>query len=242
MRRFHIGSPEWAPPRVPLQLPLGYGSLGWLVHLLNRQKLSLLDIDLAPIARACYEYWRSVGDLDEASDSMAILASLTERKAERLLMPEPEPEEPEPEWLTPQHLPELYQSRVAYLQEREALRMQIFFRNCPPDLDAIANSLPAGAELPDVLWLALRRLLQRAAPLPTAIPERRYFSLHTRMMAIRDRLRNASQPVRFESVLEAHDIYDVLVSFLAVLELWRLGQIAVSLDATRTIWLEAVSE
>ena len=92
MRRFHIGSPEWSPPRVPLQLPLGFGSLGWLAHLIRKHKLDLTEVDLAPVAQACYDYWREVGDMDEAGDALATLAYLTERKAQRLLAPDPEPE------------------------------------------------------------------------------------------------------------------------------------------------------
>jgi hypothetical protein len=87
MRRFHIGSPEWSPPRVPLQLPLGFGSLGWLAHLIRKHKLDLTEVDLAPVAQACYDYWREVGDMDEASDALATLAYLTERKAQRCSRP-----------------------------------------------------------------------------------------------------------------------------------------------------------
>jgi segregation and condensation protein A len=94
MRRFYIGSPEWSPPRVPLELPIGSGTLGWLITLIRRQRLDVLEVALAPIAQACYDYWRSVGDLDEAADALAVLAHLMERKAERLLMPEPTTPEP----------------------------------------------------------------------------------------------------------------------------------------------------
>lgn len=239
MRRFYIGSPEWAPPRVPVQLPLGFGSLGWLLHLLQRQKVDLLALDLAPIAQACYDYWREVGDLDEASDSVAILAHLTERKAERLLTPPPEPtpEETE-EWLAPAHLPETFMTAVAFLREREEECLQRFFRHASVDPDAFEAPLPPNLELPDTLWLAFQRLLQRALPVPDAIPERRYFSLHARMITLRQALQEAGKPVSFETLVsEASDIYDLLVSFLAMLELWRLGQIEVSLDAERVIWL-----
>ncbi len=241
MRRFHIGSPEWAPPRVPLQLPLGYGSLGWLVYLLQRQKIDLLTIDLAPIAQACYDYWREVGDLDEASDSVAVLAHLTERKAERLLTPPAEPPLEEEEWLEPAHLPESFLPILETLREREDARLQIFFRSTPLDPDTLDIPLPEGAELPDALWLAFQRLLQRALPVPDAIPERRYFSIHARMITLRQTLQEAQAPIAFDTIAHtAEDIYDLLVCFLAMLELWRLGQIEVSVDAQFGIWLSLV--
>jgi hypothetical protein len=77
-------------------------------------------------------------------------------------------------------------------------------------------------------------------PLPDAIPHRRYFSLHARMIEIRERLQGAAQPLPFDALAEdALDVLDLLVSFLAVLELWRLGHIAVRLDGAGVLWLEA---
>ncbi|GBC93800.1 Segregation and condensation protein A [bacterium HR15] len=232
MRRFYIGQPEWSPPRVPLQLPLGSGTLGWLITLIRRQKLDVLEVALAPIAQACYDYWRTVGDLDEAADALAVLAYLMERKAERLLMPEPPVselvEEAEPVALC---LPERYIPLIEYLREREAARSQLFFRGMSPDPAAYESPLPWGAMLPDQLWLALRRLLQRAAPIPDAIPERRYFSIHAHMVEIQEQVRRANTPLPFETLARpARSVLELLVYFLALLELWRLGQVEVQVQ------------
>ncbi|MCS6918294.1 MAG: hypothetical protein NZM28_00815 [Fimbriimonadales bacterium] len=238
MRRFHIGSPEWSPPRVPLQLPLGFGSLGWLAHLIRKHKLDLLEVDLAPVAQACYQYWREAGDMDEAADALATLAYLTERKAQRLLAPDPEPEPEADEPLEPTRLPDAYLPMVEWLREREGERMQIFFRGGV--IDPREYELPPefGAELPDQLWLAFKRLLERRMPPPAAIPHRRYFSLHARMIEIRERLAQTPQPLPFDALAaDAHDVMDLLVSFLAMLELWRLGQLNLSIDSAGVVWL-----
>ncbi len=239
MRRFHIGSPEWSPPRVPLQLPFGFGSLGWLAHLIRKHKLDLLEVDLAPIAQACYDYWREAGDMDEAADALAMVAYLTERKAQRLLAPEPEVDEAE-EWLEPAHLPASYLPVLEQLRQREDEWMQIFFRGGL--IDPRAYELPPefGAELPDQLWLAFKRLLEQRLPPPTAIPHRRYFSIRARMIEISERLSNSPTSVPFDALADdALDIIDLLVSFLAMLELWRLGQVAVSIDESGALWLAA---
>ncbi|MCS7191247.1 MAG: segregation/condensation protein A [Fimbriimonadales bacterium] len=244
MRRFHIGSPEWSPPRVPLQLPLGFGSLGWLAHLIRKHKLDLLEIELAPVAQACYEYWREAGDLDEAADALATLAYLTERKAQRLLAPEPEPEpDDEPDWLEPARLPESYLPVLEWLRQREGEQMQLFYRGSA--IDPREYELPPefGLEVPDQLWHAFKRLLERRMPVPDAIPHRRYFSLHARMIEIRERLSQMTQPMPFDALAtDALDIMDLLVSFLAMLELWRLGQIEVALDSTGTLWLHSTGD
>jgi len=237
MRRFYIGSPEWSPPRVPLQLPLGSGTLGWLITLIRRQKLDVLEVALAPIAQACYDYWRTVGDLDEAADALAVLAYLTERKAERLLMPEPPAPEPaEDAEPVPLSMPERYLPLIDYLRACEAAQSQCFYRAIPPDLTAYETVLPWGTGLPDQLWRALRRLLQRVAPMPDAIPERRYFSIHARMVEIQQHLQRAGAPLPFETLAHAaRSVLDLLVYFLAMLELWRLGQIEVEVQAGEII-------
>ncbi|MDW8106889.1 MAG: hypothetical protein RMK45_05350 [Armatimonadota bacterium] len=243
LRRFHIGSPEWAPPRVPLQLPLGFGSLGWLAYLVRKHKLDLLEIDLAPVAHACYEYWHAVGDLDEASDALALLAALAERKAQRLLAPpSPEPEV-DAEWLQPTGLPDFYQAVVAWLREREAEQAQIFFRGGATDPRTYEPPLEFGAALPDHLWLAFQRLLEQRPPVPEVIPHRRYYSLHARMIQIRERVLQATQPLPFDLLAQdATDIIDLLISFLAMLELWRVGQVEVLTDATGALWLKATEQ
>jgi len=242
MRRFHIGSPEWSPPRVPLQLPLGFGSLGWLAHLIRKHKLDLVEIDLAPVARACYDFWREAGDMDEAADALATVAYLTDRKAQRLLAPEPEPSHEEgDEWLEPAHLPKSYIPVLEWLRQREGDQLQVFFRGGSVDPDDYELPPEFGMELPDQLWLAFKRLLERRLPPPTAIPHRRYFSIHARMIEIRERLSQSAVPLSFDTVADdALDVLDLLVSFLAVLELWRLGHVEVSLDETKRLWLQAI--
>jgi chromatin segregation and condensation protein Rec8/ScpA/Scc1 (kleisin family) len=49
-----------APARAAA-VAVGFGSLGWLAHLIRKHKLDLTEIDLAPVAQACYDYWREYG-------------------------------------------------------------------------------------------------------------------------------------------------------------------------------------
>jgi len=237
MRRFHIGSTEWAPPRVPIQLPLGEGSLGWLVSLIRRHRLDLLDLQLAPIAEACWAYWQEVGDLDEGGDAVAALAYLTERKAERLLAPppEPEPDEPEPIWTS---LPEQYRAAMLDLTELESERALLFFRRAAPDLEDYELPLPFGQLDSERLLLALQSLLKRALPLTEpSLPERPPVSIHARMIEIRHALQQHSRPVPFENLLFAGSSrLEILGYFLAMLELLRLQQIEVELRENE-IWM-----
>jgi hypothetical protein len=61
------------------------------------------------------------------------------------------------------------------------------------------------------------------------------------MIEIRERLQSAAQPLPFDTLAQdALDVLDLLVSFLAMLELWRLGHIAVRLDGAGVVWLQAL--
>lgn len=238
MRRFHIGSAEWAPPRVPIQLPLlGEGSLGWLVSLIRKHRLDLLELQLAPIAEACWEYWQEVGDLDEGGDAVAALAYLTERKAERLLAspPEPETEEPDLLWTS---LPEQYRTAMVNLAGLESDRALLFFRRAAPDMEDYELPLPFGQLDSKRLLLALQSLLTRALPInEQAIPERPHISIHARMIEIRHALQQYNQPAPFERFLPVNSSrLEILGYFLAMLELLRLQQVEVELRENG-IWL-----
>jgi hypothetical protein len=82
-----------------------------------------------------------------------------------------------------------------------------------------------GAELPDQLWLAFKRLLEQRMPLPDAIPHPPHTSRCMRwMIEIRERLqgRGAAACRSTRLAEDALDVLDLLVSFLAMLELWRV--------------------
>ncbi|MFX6461652.1 hypothetical protein ABTG33_18980, partial [Acinetobacter baumannii] len=85
---------------------------------------------------------------------------LTDRKAQRLLAPEPEPSHEEgDEWLEPAHLPKSYIPVLEWLRQREGDQLQVFFRGGSVDPDDYELPPEFGMELPDQLWLAFKRLL-----------------------------------------------------------------------------------
>lgn len=232
MRRFHLGSSEWSPPRVPIQLPLyGEGSLGWLLSLIRRQRLDVLELQLAPIADACMQYWSEIGDLDEGGDAVAAIAYLTERKAQRLLTPPVEDDIAESDDPLFTALPEEYRLFSAQLRVWEEDRSLLFFRAQSPDSNDYELPLPFGAMEPSRLLKALQSLLERALPLPVPTPERPAFSVQARMIEVLRHLDLHSGRASFESLLpEAFNRLQVLTYFLAMLELARLHQVDIELD------------
>lgn len=237
MRKFHLGTAEQAPPHMPVHLEQGEGSLGWLLYLVQRRKLDLIDVPLAPLAAELIDYFRQVQDLDEGADTAAALAYLVERKAERLLAPPPEPEEePEP----PEPLPDEYRELGRLLKTLEAARSLVFFRRADPAYDDYELPPPFGALPASELAKSLRRLLERASREPLAIPERPRYSIKMRMIELLAVLNRSEEPVEFESVLEPpFTRLDVVLFFMAVLELLRLGE-ADAIVEDGKLWLRRI--
>src|SRR5579872_2660477 len=119
-----------APPPIHVQTATFDGSLATLFNCVREHKVELLEIPLAPICEAYFEYILTSPNtsLDEAAAALVALAYLLERKA-WLLLPTPEPEPEELEALSPPE-PTVYEFTAAI----EALRVwhdersNLFFR------------------------------------------------------------------------------------------------------------------
>jgi chromatin segregation and condensation protein Rec8/ScpA/Scc1 (kleisin family) len=167
-------------------------------------------------------------NLDEAAAALVALAYLLERKA-WMLLPTPEPEPEELGSLEPITASiRGYDLAIEALGVWQAERDRRFFRSpeCSPD----AYELPYELEgvTSDDLAMALSRLLSRATPTPPEAPERDDRSLSQVVSSV---LLAVSNRWKTLSALLPPDYtrLDAVYWFLAVLELIRLGQIAMRL-------------
>lgn len=198
-----------------------------LFNCVRDHKVELLDIPLAPICEAYFEYLLAAPEtgLDEAAAALVALAYLLERKA-WLLLPTPEPEPEELDMLEPPE-PTAYEFAAAiealklWHEERSAL----FFRSS----EAGPNPYELPYTLEDVspadLARAFERLMSRAEPEPPTPPSRIVRSLAdvigSVLLAVSDTWRPLHQllPAQYTRI-------DAVYWFLAILELIRLGQVA----------------
>jgi len=233
------GEPLVRPPRagVTFKLPRFEGPLDLLLHLIKRDEIDIYDIPIARITQqylATLELMRQL-DLDVAGEFLVMAATLMRIKA-KMLLPVPksddEEEEGDPREELVQRLLEyrLYKEASESLKGSEGERRLVFERGMVPTEDE-AGPLPlAPATLFDLLD-ALNRVLSRR-------PERAVYEVRTELYDIEDKMSLIARTVAEQGRLRFSDLVrhararmEIVVSFMALLELVKLGQILVVQEA-----------
>ena len=214
-----------------IKLPEFEGPLDLLLHLISENKVDIYDIPISLITGQYLEYIEIMKELDLelAGEFLVMAATLIQIKSRMLLPPDEEagPEETaDPRFELVQRLLEYqsYKDAAAILKEREDASLKIFVRQ-PGDLEEEKVPEPElylfDINLFDLL-AAFRKLLENAPP------EMRTISLETltvkdRMMHIADMIENI-ESMRFEELFkDTFTRAQLIVTFLALLELLRLG-------------------
>jgi segregation and condensation protein A len=170
-----------------------------------------------------------------AGEYVLMAATLIEIKS-RLLLPqvpsasaEEEAEDPRAELVARLLDYQRYQGTVETLKGWEELRRQIFFRGALENAADYILPVPAGEANPKQLYQALHRLLMEAGvdekPV-TAVTPRRRLSLRLKMAELARRLEAAlPEGIFFEGLFTLPCLrYDIVLTFLALLELLRMGR------------------
>jgi segregation and condensation protein A len=218
-------------------LPAFEGPLDLLLHLIRRNQIDIYDIPIAEITRQYLDYlgdWEAL-DLAVAGEYLVMAATLVEIKSRMLLPQPPAPEgeeadeDPRAELVEKLLEYERYRGAAESLQQWEELRRRIHFRNALENLDDYRLPVSAGGLGAGALLDALRRVLASAdvddTPVSAVVPRRRV-SLKMRMAEVLRRVRRRREGIGFSSLFEPPcDLYEIVLTFLAVLELLRLGRI-----------------
>lgn len=224
-----------------LHLPIFEGPLDLLLHLVRENKVPITDIPIAVITDQYLEYLRMMEELDLeiASEFLVMAATLLEIKS-RMLLPKPprpsdeEEEDPRAELVARLVEYQKYKALVETLQTWEAERRQWFFRSPDAPVPDYELPIPVGELTPQHLLRALERLLAEAvdAPPPAILIPRKKLSLRLKIVEVWRRIQSAGEGLRFEALLDApFTKWDVLLTFLAVLELMRQGRVEARQEA-----------
>ncbi|MCL5283879.1 MAG: segregation/condensation protein A [Armatimonadetes bacterium] len=234
----------------PLQVrvPAFEGPLDLLLHLLRANQLDITDIPIAEITQQYLDtmvLWESL-DLQIAGEYLVMAATLIEIKS-RMLLPQPPLTKDDPD---DDPRAELVQALIEYeklsgvadeLKRMEEERRHIFFRAATenPEDYALPVQLQAGSV--EILVRALSRLLAQVAsevPTTTITPTRR-ITLRLKMAEIWRRIAGLQTEIPFEALFDTGSVlYDIVMTFLALLELVRQNKIQVVQDEIDgTIWL-----
>ena len=220
------------PNSYRVRLDLFEGPLDLLLHLITRNEVDVTDIPVAQITEQYLSYLDLMRELnlDVASEYLVMAATLTLLKS-RLLLPAPpgeDDEEADPRADLVRQLLEYqrYREASAALAERPWLRRDVFAREpnaegLPPD----PNEKPAVKVTLFELLEAFRTVLKRAEPEPV-------HQVTAEPVALRDRIDSllrtlgVARTVQFDSLFgDSPTRGFIIVTFLAVLELAKIGAI-----------------
>jgi segregation and condensation protein A len=219
------------------KLPIFEGPLDLLLHLIREQKIDIYDIPIAQITEqylATMAHWDSM-NLAIAGEYLVMAATLIEIKS-RLLLPSPpplegeeEPEDPRAELVQRLLEYQLFEGTVETLRGWEDYRRTIFFRGALENPDDYVLPLPEGALDAGALLNALKRILESAGvadePITAVMPKRRV-GLRMKMAEVVRRVEANPAGIEFSCLFDLPCLRaEIVITFLAMLELIRLGRI-----------------
>jgi segregation and condensation protein A len=207
------------------------GPMDLLLYLVKREELDVKDIPIARIANEYLEYVNIMRllDLEFAAEFVLMAAILMRIKVQSLLPgPPPEEEEEDPRLELQRRLHEYqkFKEAAVKLGHREETARVHFPRSCSPFEEPEAED-EIEASLFDLL-AAFKSVLSRKKDIEVYEVEAPRRSVEERMTEILDALAGR-KGVRFISLFgEQSSRSDLVVTFLAILELIRLQRIRVS--------------
>ena len=216
-----------------VQLEIFEGPLDLLLHLIKKNEVSITDIPIATITEqylATLELMQNL-NLDVAGEFLVMAATLIHIKS-RMLLPASEDAEEEEEGTDPRQ--ELVRRLIEYqrfkeaaaqLEQREVLTRDVFARSAAPLEEA---AFPAFREVSVFeLLTALRRVLERLPKDDFHEVTLDKITVREKMTLLLDTLRAQGQ-VMFEALFsEAKSRMEVIVTFLAMLELVKVRAIRI---------------
>ena len=235
-----------------VRLDIFEGPLDLLLYLVRKEEVELYDLSLERLTRQYLDYLAAVPqpDLDRAGDFIALAAHLIYLKSRRLLPPEQQPagseeasEEEDPRWELIRQLVEYkkFKDAAGHLQAVETTRLGLFPRptSLPPEPGKEEGALADALALGDVgvfdLLNAFQKMLRRfergkaASPQPGTVIFEENFTVADQIERLRGLMTQArGRSLAFtELFARAASRVEMVVTFLALLELVRLKQLRV---------------
>lgn len=228
-----------------VDLPVFQGPLDLLLHLVRRNEMDIYDI---PIAALADQYMETLGemedlDLNVAGEFLVMASTLLEIKS-RMLLPAPpsdpetgEPEDPRAELARRLLEYQAIKTAAETLREMEAWSAKFFGRAGVEVASEYPNDGPIYKNgSVDGLVAALQRMLAEAASdlsLPAPLPRDRW-TIPIKMRELAILLHHNPDGVWFtETIPSKADRVEIIVTFLALLEMLKRGRILLE---QRQVW------
>lgn len=215
-----------------IRLPVFEGPLDLLLQLIERDDLDITAVSLVAVTDQYLEAIHSRDGIDARAlaEFVAIGARLILLKSRALLPPQPhddalnlEDDDVGRELVDLLTEYRRFSEVAAMLDERQASGLRHFTRSVPPPAIPRTSTGIEDVEI-GALYRMMIEALARKPHVPTVTVERHTISLDSQVASLRERLQRRGR-FSFRSVLEAcRTRMEVVVSFLAVLELLKAGE------------------
>jgi segregation and condensation protein A len=217
---------------VTIKLARFEGPLDLLLHLIKRDEVDIYDIPISHITQQYLAYldlMRAL-DLEVAGEFLVMAATLMRIKA-KMLLPLPAPDEEEegdPREELVQRLVEYRQFKEAAgtLKDREAERRLLYERGMVPGDDEMGPLPLAPATLFDLLD-ALNRVMSRMPDPVVYEVQGEIYDVEDKMSLIAAETAERGRLLFSELMLRCKARAEMIVTFMALLELVKLGQVVV---------------
>lgn len=229
-----------------IKLQVFEGPLDLLLHLLEKNKVNIYDIPIVEITKQYLEYIAEMKrqDLNVVSEFLVMAATLIDIKS-RMLLPAAETEEEEEEdpraELVQQLLEyKMYKCMAYELRDRQMDAERVLFKEStiPPEVAEYEEPIDIAelvsdvtlARLNEVFKSIMKKQADKIDPVRSKFGkiEKEEVSLSDKMAYLEDYCLTHSQ-FSFRGLLEAQSgKMEIIVTFLAILELMKMGKIFIS--------------
>ncbi len=226
---------------IPVKLEVFEGPLDLLLHLIDKNKVNIYDIPIVDITEQYLEYVNNMDrqDLNVVSEFLVMAATLIDIKS-RMLLPKEvnedgEEEDPRDELVQKLLEYKMYKYISYELKDREldagrslykkpTLPAEVLDYEQPVDLDALLADVTL-SKLNDVFKMIMERQIDKIDPIRSKFGniEKEEVSLTDKMEYIKDYAKTKKKFSFRELLLEQKSKLHIIVSFLAILELMKVG-------------------
>ena len=230
---------------IPVKLEVFEGPLDLLLHLIDKNKIDIYDIPIVEITNQYMEYIRNMQkeDLNIMSEFLVMAATLLDIKC-RMLLPkevneEGEEEDPRQELVEQLLEYKMYKFMSYELKDRELDGDRVMYKSAtipdevkgyvpPVNLDELLGDLTL-VQLNRIFKEVMKRQESKVDPVRSKFGkiEKEEVSLPEKMEEIEEYARTHSR-FNFRDLLEGQaSKVQIIVSFLAILELMKMGKISI---------------
>ena len=218
------------------------GPLDLLLHLIRRDKINIYDIPISHITKEYLSYIEIMQELslEVAGEFFVMAATLMRIKAQMLLPKRPDEEDEEdPREELVKNLLEYrkFKEAASHFAERESDRRKVFTRPAvrPPEGEKDTSLMEVSIfDLVD----AFKKVMEDLKNQISYRIEKETYTIEEKIDLIRDRIASNSEILFTELFSGEIDRLEIIVTFLAILEMARIGELSArQMTSSGDVWL-----